>query len=111
MFYKTFRIKKCEDEEFKQFQQKLQYCVFDFDSNKFKVKNDNNDDEISDSSNNSRVGNKDNQSNSSNKTPEISEQKISTKKRFLLMATVIFLAAVIFLQLILFLHFLRFRKH
>ena len=98
---------QCEDEEFKGFKERLEYCFYDKENKEFKVNEDKckpketeKNEEIVDNRRSIRfsppIANQD----------EPSEEKISTKKLFLLIATVIFLAAVIFFTINLILGFL-----
>ena len=88
---------QCEDEEFKGFKERLEYCFYDKENKEFKV----NEDKCKPKETEKNEEIVDNRRSIRFSPPiaiqdEPSEEKISTKKLFLLIATVIFLAAVIF---------------
>ena len=86
---------QCEDEEFTGFKKRLEYCVYDEQMKKFKV-NESKTEEMEETPYD--LG--------SIRTYPQSEEKISKKKLFLLIATVAFLVAVIFFTINLILAFL-----
>ena len=89
--FKHIQDIRCEDEEFKGFKERLEYCFYDEQTETFEVNESKTEEKEETIVNNSiRVP------SSTANQDETSEEKISKKKLFLLIATVIFLAAVIF---------------
>ena len=88
---------QCEDEEFKGFKERLEYCFYDKENKEFKVNKSKFKQQKMEKMSYRRKG--------IDVDPQ-PEEKISTKKLFLLIATVIFLAAVIFFTINLILGFL-----